>query len=106
MGPKTTELVNELEGCASFLRECSEVKWAYWLENSASLLKSGQISGIDHYKGAFGGMGSINDLVLHPINGHTIKETEINSANEKLKVYFSTICQLAEEVTKHAVFNE
>ena len=65
-----------------------------------------KISGIDHYKGAFGGMGSINDLVLHPINGHTIKETEINSANEKLKVYFSTIGQLAEEVTKHAVFNE
>src|SRR5690554_6395212 len=106
MGPKTRELVSELEVCASFQQECSEVKWAYWLENSASLLKSGQISGIDHNKGAFGGMGSINDLVLHAINGHTIKETEINSANEKLKVYFSTIGHLAEDVTKHALFNE
>ena len=105
MGPKTTELVNQLAECAAFLRACSEVKWAQWLEKSASLLRSGQITGIDHYNKAFGGMGSINDLVLHPINGHTIEESEINSANEKLRAYFSIIGTLAEEVQKNAVFS-
>jgi len=105
MGPKTTELVTKLEECAAFLRACSEIKWARWLEKSAALLRSGQLSGIDHFNGAFGGMGSVNDLVLHPINGHTIEESEIDAANEKLKTYFSTIGELAEEVRKNAVFN-
>jgi len=105
MGPKTTELVNQLDECAAFLKACSEVKWAQWLEKCSSLLKSGQISGIDHFHGAFGGMGSANDIVLHPMNGHTIEESEINAANEKLRAYFSTIGKLAEEVRKNAVFN-
>lgn len=33
---------------------------------------------------AFGGMGSLNDLVIHPRNGHAIEDDEISAVNEEL----------------------
>ena len=48
MGPKTEELVNEFDQCASMLRSCSEMHWAKWLEKSATLLRKGQFNGIEH----------------------------------------------------------
>ena len=104
MGPKTEELVNEFDQCASMLRSCSEMHWAKWLEKSATLLRKGQFNGIEHFEGAFGGMGSINDLVLHPINGHTIKESDVNNYNEKMKKHFSKAHQIIKEIRKNAVY--
>ena len=72
MGQKTKELRVELEACATMLNECSENHWGKWLAECASLLKRGSFRGIEKFEGAFGGMGSINDLVLHPINKHTV----------------------------------
>jgi hypothetical protein len=34
---------------------------------------------------AFGGMGSLNDLVLDPVNGHRLRPGQVESANADLE---------------------
>jgi len=103
MGPSTQKLVLELEKGAELLRSCSENHWANWLSKSATLLRRGQFNGIEHFEGAFGGMGSINDLVLTPINGHTIQESEVVFYNEKLLYHLSVAQDLIKEIRKNMV---
>ena len=105
MGQKTEELILELEACANLLRSCSESHWAKWLEKSVAYLKKGQFRGIEHFEGAFGGMGSINDLVLTPINGHILKESDADTYNNKMREHFDKAHNLIKEIRKNAVFN-
>jgi len=41
--------------------------------------------------GLYGGMGSFNDLVIHPINGHTVAVDEVGPVNDKLSALRSAI---------------
>jgi len=103
MGPCTQKLVFELEKGSKLLRSCSEFHWAKWLDKSASLIQSGQFRGIEHFEEAFGGMGSINDLVLTPVNGHTIQESEVKYYNEQLHIHLSLAHDLIKEIRKNMV---
>ncbi len=105
MGQKTEELIFELDACSNLLRSCSENHWAKWLEKSTAYLKNGQFRGVEHFEGAFGGMGSINDLVLAPINGHTLKESEVNTYNNRMHEHFEKAHNLIKEIRKNTVFN-
>ena len=105
MGPKTRELIAELEACSALLKSCSEAHWAAWLDDCASRLQRGDFSGIERFEGAFGGMGSINDLLLHPINGHTLPESEVDTYNQKLRGYLSRAGSLAGYVRRNANFD-
>ncbi|MCL9782132.1 hypothetical protein M9194_11910 [Vibrio sp. S4M6] len=105
MGPRTKKLVLELEKAVELLRSCSENHWADWLTKSANLLRRGQFSGIEHFEGAFGGMGSINDLVLTPINGHTMQKSEVDFYNEKLLSHLSIAQGLIKEIRDNMEVN-
>jgi len=105
MGPKTKELIIELEACANMLKECSEIHWGLWLEECASLLKTGNFRGIEKFEGAFGGMGSINDLILHPINKHNISESEVQKYNERLQKHLDRCLNLTNEIRQNAAYN-
>jgi hypothetical protein len=43
---------------------------------------------------AFGGMGSINDLVLHPMNGHKVDVNEVSTVNGRLNSLLERIYAL------------
>ncbi len=105
MGPLTEKLVNALDECELFLRRYSEERWANWLEQVSSSLRKGNIGGIYKLESAFGGMGSISDLLIHPINGHQIDESEVEKCNKKLRVSLSKIYDLAQKVKKNAIFD-
>lgn len=104
MDPQTSKLVSALEDCSVMLVGCSEAHWAGVFTECASLLKAGNFRGIEKLEGFFGGCGSVNDLVLHPMNGHTIEESELDHYNERLQQYVSRFHQLAKEVRKNASF--
>jgi len=36
-------------------------------------------------------MGSINDLIIHPVNGHSVSEDQVSTANEKLEILLSAV---------------
>jgi hypothetical protein len=45
-------------------------------------------------------MGSFNDLVLHPTNGHDLGESEIDVSNERLARLRSSIYRTAHELRR------
>ena len=64
MGPKTKELIEVLTSIIDLLKSDGETHWAAWMRKSKSRLESSDFSGITHLLGAYGGMGSFNDLII------------------------------------------
>lgn len=65
------------------LGEVHEQHWADWAERVAAQLAEGSI-GPEQVRRAFGGMGSLNDLVICPTNGHHIDARKIDQINRRL----------------------
>ena len=61
--PHVEEPVRELAG---LLRDHGEGSWADALDHDADLIASGDDTGVARFLKRFGGMGSLNDLVLEP----------------------------------------
>lgn len=98
MHPDIQELLELLEAAQSLLASYGEKRWSNWLEKNARLIKNLDLYGVEQLLTAYGGMGSLNDLVIHPINGHQIKESEINSANEDFEILRTKIYSLAKKL--------
>jgi hypothetical protein len=64
IGPKTAKLITTLDDLGEKLDGLGHVHSVSWLAESARRLRSGDFSGIQHLLGAYGGMGSFNDLIL------------------------------------------
>ena len=62
MNSKTQQLAETLDRVGAALDSCGEQHWAGWLRGDAARLRGGDLSGITHFLGAFGGMGSLNDI--------------------------------------------
>jgi len=76
-----------LADLAGLLREVDEVHWASWLEIDRTRIAVGDAYGLTHLLAAFGGMGSLNDLTVHPVNGHAIAEGEVEGVNARLSTF-------------------
>jgi len=64
MGPKTEELISVLEQLATLLYSDGHIHWSSWMREARTRLLHSDASGITYLLSAYGGMGSINDLVL------------------------------------------
>lgn len=64
MGPKTEELINVLDELASILEADGNPHWGDWMRKAQVLLLNSNYSGIEHLLSAYGGMGSLNDVVI------------------------------------------
>ncbi len=64
MGAKTRELIDVLHSLAQLLQREGDTRWQEWAVKSRDLLLASDGCGIDHFLMAFGGIGSINDLIL------------------------------------------
>lgn len=101
MGPKATELLNILDELVALLHAAGEMHWVRWLESDAHRLREGDFYGVEHFLNAFGGMGSINDLIIHPENGHRISGSELQRVNELLNTLLSRGAVLAKEIVRY-----
>ncbi len=100
MGPTTRELVERLRQLQASLERLGEAHWAGWIARDIDLLELSDFYGIEHFLSAFGGMGSLNDLVIHPLNGHTCSEAEVESVNARLRAELSDAHALAAEIKR------
>jgi len=105
MGPKTAKLHKLLEEAAVLMRSVEENHWASWLEKDAACIRASDFYGIEHFCAAFGGMGSITDLVIHPMNHHRVAESGINQVNEQLKSLLGQAYKLAHELRHEATID-
>jgi hypothetical protein len=59
--PAYERLLDLLADSIALLRERGDAHWAGWLERDRARIAAGDAYGLVHLKGAFGGMGSIDD---------------------------------------------
>ena len=64
MGNVTIELIGELKELVVFLDKENESHWCAWFKRCLSMIENSDYQGIERVLGAYGGMGSFNDLVL------------------------------------------
>ena len=64
MEGKELELLRTIHRLMNLLEELGEAHWYRWMEKSRDLLVTKSTkAAVDHLLGAYGGMGSFNDLV-------------------------------------------
>lgn len=100
MHPEVEELANLIQEASALLLTHGEKSWGDWLRIDARRVRSLDFYGVEHMLSAFGGMGSINDLVLSPMNGHSIEENEVANANEKFQNLLGRIYEAAKKLAK------
>ena len=86
--PEIAALADQLIGAATelaeFLRLFGEDGWADWVGRDVARIRAGDRYGVDHLLTAFGGMGSLSDLLIHPVNGYDVQMADVPSANNQL----------------------
>ncbi|MPY88651.1 MAG: hypothetical protein GEU99_12085 [Luteitalea sp.] len=92
------QLLKTLAEAAQLLQECGEDRWARWLDSDRQRILVGDRDGLEHLLSAFGGMGSINDLLIHPANGHPVTEELAPEINDRLRAMLSLCSELAGEM--------
>jgi hypothetical protein len=64
------------------------------------LIREDDFYGVERFLGKFGGMGSISDLVFHPLNGNASDDREARALNERLEVLRTRAYDLAVEARR------
>jgi hypothetical protein len=78
-------LLVALDEAVALLIEHGEHRWAAWLADDRQRIERGDRYGISHLLQAFGGMGSLNDLMFHPVNGNAQDAEEGERATAALR---------------------
>ena len=84
-----------LADAVRLLEGVGEEHWAAWLRDDLGRLGRGDGSAIGHLLGAYGGMGSINDVLISPDNGHDVSEHEGEATTAELRRLLSAIYDTA-----------
>lgn len=77
-------LVATLTETRALLDAAGESAWSRWAARVQAEVEAHDAHGLRRLLGAFGGMGSVNDLVLTPVNGHTVAPDEVHAVNRTL----------------------
>lgn len=102
MGPKTQELIGVLDELASVLESDGNNHWGGWMRKARSRLLNSDFSGIEYLLSAYGGMGSLNDVVL----GQSYKDGVFEwkpgyvELNEKFTALSSKAWKLADAIKR------
>jgi len=78
-------LADALDDLAMFLIAHSEPSWGDWIARDAILVRRGDGRGVTHFLAAFGGMGSLNDLVFDPAGANAAPEPEAIALTERFE---------------------
>ncbi|MFC0349455.1 DUF6966 domain-containing protein [Undibacterium danionis] len=100
MHSEVEKLANLIQEASTLLLTHGEKLWGDWLRIDAQRVRSLDFYGVEHMLSAFGGMGSINDLVLSSMNGHNIEEKDVANANEKFQNLLGRIYEIAKRLAK------
>ncbi len=84
MSDQQSGLIPALDEAIEILSAVGEDHWRRWLEEGRSMVLAGDPNGTTHLLRAFGGMGSFNDLVLTPDNGHLGGVKSLRASDDRL----------------------
>jgi hypothetical protein len=89
------ELVASATELISLLGESGADPWADRVARGLQLIESGDRYGLDQILALYGGMGSLSDLVIHPMKHHPIPERRVDDVNERLNALRATLFSTA-----------
>ena len=78
------QMLHDLDELIQLLRKHGETHWADALAKDKLGLEAHETRPVGRLLSAFGVMGNFSELFLHPSNGHTIKEEEVDAVDERL----------------------
>lgn len=93
-------LIQALDGACRLLENVGEDFWGDKLQMGRKRVAEGDAYALRQLEGTFGGMGSFNDLVIHPINGHDVEPHEVDHVNRRLDVLRGTIARRTRELIR------
>ena len=94
-----TELVLTLERMGTLLAHCGESVWSTRIANDLARVRQGDRYAVERFLTYFGGMGSINDVWLARVNGHSLPPERERATNAE----FQTLCARAWQLASAAV---
>ena len=102
MGPKTRELAETLSSLVVVLEADGNEHWSQWITDAFARISGDDYSGIEKLLGAYGGMGSINDLVLGQsyANGEFSWKPGHAALNERFSTLSSRAWELANDIRR------
>lgn len=92
---RLARLTEGLEQAAALLEDHGEDHWSGWVTRYRIGLAAHDPAAFNHILGAYGGMGSFNDLLLLPMNGHLVDAGEESAVNERLDTLRTVIWENA-----------
>ena len=97
LNSKYKELVQILDQIIDLLEADGEAHWLEYMTTTRKLLLKADRSGIEHLLGAYGGMGSFNDLVIGQSKAHGVfqRKPSAQENNGKLASLRSRAYELA-----------
>jgi len=100
MHPDLARLTEWLDEAAILLRKHKIEHWADWLNKDAQRIRNQDFFGIVHLRSAFGGMGSLNDLVLAVQNPDNQKLLMTSPDDERFQWLLGQIRELTGRLAK------
>jgi hypothetical protein len=95
-----TELLIAAVALGNLLQRYGEQHWADWVIRDQQRIQDGDAAGVDHLLAAYGGMGSLTDVVIDPSDGHHIAAEDVSTVNAQLSQLRSRIYGAAMRVKK------
>lgn len=77
-------LVSNVAEARDLLTRVGEGHWASWMQAVHADLMARDAHGLTRLLRAYGGMGSFNDVVIHPVNGNAVGHDECDLINQSL----------------------
>ena len=103
MDPKTKELLSLLDQTIELLDRYEEAHWSRRLEKAKKRIENRDFSGVTYLLSAYGDLGSFNDLVIHPLNGHKIDDDVVPAVNEKLDSLRGRMFEVAGQIKREVL---
>lgn len=84
MGPKTQRLIVVLQEMAEILAANARPEWAQWIKRATIQLLNSDYHGVETVLAAYGGMGSLNDVVLAQITAGPLSVSAIGASADEV----------------------
>jgi hypothetical protein len=91
-------LAEALETLVARIRASGESFWSQRIEDDLHFIRQGDAYGANRFLTYFGGMGSLNDLILCAENGHKVEKADVSRVNDEVRDLLSRAYQLARSI--------
>ena len=93
-----------MDELSNLLNSVGEQEWSDSIKKARSYLSATNHRGIEEAKMWFGTIGTLNDLVIQPANGHNVKAHELDEVNSKLRTLSSSTYHFAQDIVRKTGF--